>query len=144
MAKKKRVVKAKPIRKKKTVKRKKKVAKKKEKNPVLEAAIKGLEEKKGKKIVLLDLKSIPNRVADYFLICEGDSRTQTDALAHSVEAYVKKETGTRPYHSEGFENSEWILIDYITLVVHIFQPDIRARYNLEGIWGDAEIRRIVT
>lgn len=103
-------------------------------------AVKGILEKKGKNITCLNLKNIPNSVCDYFIICEGDSTTQVDAIAHSVEEEIKKATGEKPYHSEGFENSEWILIDYVTVVVHVFQKHIREFYNLESLWADAEVQ----
>lgn len=103
-------------------------------------AVKGILEKKGKNITCLNLRNISNRVCDYFIICEGDSTTQVDAIARSVEEEIKKATGEKPYHSEGFENSEWILIDYVTVVVHIFQKEIRDFYNLESLWADAEVQ----
>lgn len=102
-------------------------------------AIKGILEKKGKNITFLDLRKIKNSVCDYFIICEGDSNTQVDAIAKSVEYEVKKATKENPYHTEGFENAEWILIDYVTVVVHVFQKEIRTFYNLESLWADAEI-----
>lgn len=106
-----------------------------------DAAIKGIMEKKGKNIVRLNLKNISNSVCNYFIICEGDSSTQVSAIADSVEDTVRKETNERPYHSEGFENSEWILIDYVDVVVHVFQPEIRMFYNLEKLWADAEAEK---
>lgn len=119
--------------------------KKKDESAILaDIAIKGILEKKGKNITSLDLRNIPNSVCDYFIICEGDSTTQVDAIAKSVEEEVKKETGENPYHSEGFENAEWILIDYVTVVVHIFQKQIREFYNLESLWADAEIEEFAT
>ena len=114
---------------------------KKEKDSTLELveyAIKGILEKKGKNIACLNLKDIATRVCDYFIICEGDSTTQVSAIASSIEEEVKKGTGEKPYHSEGQQNSEWILIDYINVVVHVFQPQIRSFYNLESLWADAE------
>lgn len=103
-------------------------------------AVKGILEKKGKNITCLNLRNISNRVCDYFIICEGDSTTQVDAIARSVEEEIRKATGEKPYHAEGFENSEWILIDYVTVVVHVFQKEIRDFYNLESLWADAEVQ----
>lgn len=103
-------------------------------------AVKGILEKKGKNITCLNLRNIPNRVCDYFIICEGDSTTQVDAIARSVEEEIRKSTGEKPYHAEGFENSEWILVDYVTVVVHVFQKQIREFYNLESLWADAEVQ----
>jgi ribosome-associated protein len=105
-------------------------------------AVKGIEEKKGSEIVCINLKKIPNNACDYFLICEGNSRTQVQAIAGSVEEFVKKNTGDRPWHIEGMENGEWILMDYVDVVVHIFQPEARSHYNLENMWADADVRRL--
>lgn len=101
-------------------------------------AIKGILEKKGKNIICLNLKNIRNAICDYFIICEGDSTTQVDAIAKSVEHEINKAVGEKPYHSEGYENAEWILIDYVDIVVHVFQKPIRSFYNLEALWADAE------
>ncbi|MDQ3046176.1 MAG: ribosome silencing factor [Bacteroidota bacterium] len=107
-----------------------------------DACIEGILEIKGKNISMLNLKGIHNRVCDYFIICQADSSTQVKAIAGSVEEIVKKQTGERPYRKEGFENSEWILVDYVTVVVHIFQTQIRNFYNLESLWADAEVTEI--
>ncbi len=116
---------------------------KKDANELLaDAIVEGILDVKGKNISILNLKSIHNRVCDYFIICQADSNTQVNAIAGSVEEMVKKLTGERPYRKEGFENSEWILVDYVTVVVHIFQSQIRNYYNLESLWADAEIREI--
>ncbi len=105
---------------------------------LVEYAIKGVLEKKGKNIVCLDLRNIMSRVCDYFIICEGDSSTQVSAIADSVEEQVKKGTHQKPYHSEGHQNAEWVLLDYVNVVVHVFQPEVRSFYNLEALWADAE------
>ena len=116
---------------------------KKDANELLaDAIVQGILEVKGKNISILNLKTIHNRVCDYFIICQADSNTQVNAIAGSVEEMVKKMTGERPYRKEGFENSEWILVDYVTVVVHIFQSQIRNYYNLESLWADAEIKEI--
>lgn len=107
-----------------------------------DAIVEGILEVKGRNITVLNLKKITNRVCDYFIICEADSNTQVNAIAGSVEEMVKKLTGERPYKKEGFENSEWILVDYVTVVVHIFQTQIRNFYNLESLWADAEVKEI--
>lgn len=103
-----------------------------------ESAVNGILEKKGLNIRWLDLRNIENAVCDYFIICEGNSKTQVEAIADSVETIVKKETGQRPYRSEGWENALWILIDYVNVVVHVFERDTRHFYNLESLWADAE------
>jgi ribosome-associated protein len=107
-----------------------------------DAAVDGILEVKGRNVSILNLKHIHNRVCDYFIICQADSNTQVNAIADSVEEMVKKLTGERPYRKEGFENSEWILVDYVTVVVHIFQSHIRNFYNLESLWADAEITEL--
>lgn len=103
-----------------------------------ESVVNGILEKKGQNLRWLDLRNIENAVCDYFIICEGTSRTQVEAIADSVETTVKKETGQRPYRSEGWENALWILIDYVNVVVHVFEPETRHFYNLESLWADAE------
>jgi len=105
-------------------------------------AIQGILEKKGTNILSLNLTKVHNSVADYFIICEAESNTQVDAIARSVEDEVKKVIGENPFHTEGFENAEWILIDYVTVVVHVFQKQIRTFYNLEALWADAESKKI--
>jgi ribosome-associated protein len=109
---------------------------------LVDAVVAGILEVKGKNISILDLRGINNRVCDYYIICQADSSTQVNAIAGSVEVMVKKLTGERPYHSEGFQNSEWILVDYVTVVVHVFQSQVRDFYNLESLWADAEITNI--
>ncbi len=106
---------------------------------LVDAVIKGIQEKKGQNIICLDLRKIQNAVCEHFIICQGNATTQVSAIADSIKEEVKKETGERPFHSEGYENSQWILVDYITVVVHIFLPDVRGFYNLEDLWADAEI-----
>ncbi|MEK6615626.1 MAG: ribosome silencing factor [Bacteroidota bacterium] len=105
-------------------------------------AVKGIEEKKGKDIVCINLKKISNSACDYFVICEGNSRTHVQAIAGSVEEFVKKNTGSRPWHVEGLQNSEWVLMDYVNVAVHIFQPEVRSHYGLESMWADAEIKEM--
>lgn len=106
---------------------------------LVDAAVEGILEVKGRNISILDLRKIHNRVCDYYIICQADSNTQVNAIAGSVEEIVKKRVGDKPYHTEGFQNSEWILVDYVTVVVHIFQTQIRNFYNLESLWADAEV-----
>jgi len=87
------------------------------------------------------LKNIPNAVSRYFVICHGTSRTQVEAIADSVENLVRKANGSKPWHKEGYENAEWILLDYVDVVVHIFQDQTRSFYKLEELWADAVISR---
>ncbi len=117
------------------------MAKKKKKSQsstLVEAIIKGIQEIKGQNIICLDLRKIQNAVCEHFIICEGTATTQVSAIADSIKEEVKKGTGEKPFHSEGYENSQWILVDYITVVVHVFLPDVRNFYNLEDLWADAE------
>ncbi|MDQ3110728.1 MAG: ribosome silencing factor [Bacteroidota bacterium] len=100
--------------------------------------VNAIEEKKGDNIICLDLRDIENRVCDYFIICDGNSTTQVEAIAGSVEFMVKKELGERPYRSEGYENATWILIDYVNVIVHVFDKETRHFYNLESLWADGE------
>lgn len=125
---------------KKSVKKvvKKQAPKKDEKRALVNTIIEGILDKKGKNIVCLDLRNIENRVSDYFIITEAESTTQVNAIADSIEDSVKKKLKYNPFHSEGFQNSEWILIDYVDVVVHVFQSEIRNHYNLESLWADAE------
>ena len=109
---------------------------------LMQQVVLGIEEKKGSDIVCINLKKIPNSVCDYFIICEGSSRTQVQAIAESVEEVVKINTGTRPWHVEGMQNAEWVLMDYVDVAVHIFQPEARSHYNLENMWADAETKSL--
>jgi len=104
--------------------------------------VKGIQEKKGTNIVILDLKGIGNAIADYFIICTGTSDTQVDAIAESVDKEVVEAAAEKPWHREGFQNKEWILLDYVNVVVHIFKSDVRSFYGLEELWGDAVVTRI--
>tara|TARA_R110002073_G_scaffold14998_1_gene60090 strand:+ start:9569 stop:9940 length:372 start_codon:yes stop_codon:yes gene_type:complete len=106
--------------------------------------IKGIEQVKGEKISILDLREIENTVCDYFIICEGNSNTQVNAIAGSVQKTVSKALKDKPWHIEGEANSEWILMDYVNVVVHIFQKQIREFYDIESLWGDAKITVIET
>lgn len=107
-----------------------------------EAIINGLQDKKAKDIVVLDLRHLNSSVADMFIVCHGDSSTHVDGLARSVEEIVEKMTGESPTHVEGKQNAQWILLDYINVVVHIFQSEQRAYYGIERLWADANIREI--
>lgn len=100
--------------------------------------VKGMQERKAADIVKLNLGPLTNSITDYFVICHGNSRTQVEAIADSVESEVKKAIGINPWHREGFENCEWILLDYFDVVVHIFQSETRSFYQLERLWAEAE------
>ncbi len=106
---------------------------------LLQAIVKGIEEKKGKNTIVLELSELEHAIADYYVICEGDSTTQTYALYGSVEHEVRKALDERPYRSEGQQNAEWIILDYVSVVVHILLPEAREFYRLESVWADAVV-----
>ncbi len=106
---------------------------------ILENVVEAMQEKKARQIISLNLSEIPNAVTKYFVICHAPSKIQVDAIYDNVVELVQKQCGIKPYHREGIENSEWILIDYIDTVVHVFLEDIRAFYDLEGLWADAKL-----
>lgn len=104
--------------------------------------IQGIEEVKGEDIQLLDLREIDNTVCDYFIVCSGTSNTQVNAISGSVQKIVSKELKDKPWHIEGQSNAEWVLMDYVNVVVHIFQKQFREYYDIESLWGDAKITEI--
>ena len=121
------------------------MAKKEAQTDVLLAnIIKGIEEVKGNDIDILDLREIDTAVCDYFIICNGNSNTQVNAIVNSIQKIVSKELKDKPWHVEGTDNGEWVLMDYVNIVVHVFQKQIREFYNIEGLWGDAKITSIQT
>ena len=105
-------------------------------------AVEGLEEKKGLDIVLMDLRKLDGAVTDFFVIASGTSDRHVAALADSVEELIKKDLQDRPINIEGKQLGEWVLIDYVNVVVHIFLQKQRNFFRIEELWGDAEIRRI--
>ncbi len=104
--------------------------------------VKGMQEKKASEIVVMDLRKVKNAVADFFIICSGSSDKQLDAIADSVDEEVFKGLKENPWHVEGKNNKEWMILDYINVVAHIFRKDRRTFYALEKLWGDAEITEI--
>ncbi|RRJ90279.1 ribosome silencing factor [Paenimyroides tangerinum] len=111
---------------------------------LLALIIDGIENVKGENITIMDLRHIDSRSADYYIICDGNSNTQVNAIAGSIQRTVSKQTSDKPWHVEGTELSNWVLMDYVNVVVHIFQKETREFYNLEDLWGDAEITTIKT
>ncbi len=101
-----------------------------------------MQDKKAQDIAVLDLRSLQNSIADFFIICSGNSDTQVDAISQSVEDEVYKEARLHADHREGKENKEWILLDYNDIICHVFKKDRRRFYALEDLWGDAKITRI--
>ncbi len=106
-------------------------------NPLVEAVVLGMQEVKAKDIVHLDLRGVPNAVCDHFIICHGDSSTQVEAIARSVERFTLTRCHEKPWHTEGKENAGWILLDFVDVVAHIFLRDVRAHYGLDQLWADA-------
>lgn len=109
---------------------------------LISVIIKGIDDVKGEDIQLLDLREIDNTVCDYFVICSGNSNTQVNAISGAVQKNVSKELKDKPWHVEGQNNAEWILMDYVNVVVHIFQKHVREFYDIESLWGDAKITQI--
>ena len=109
---------------------------------LISVIIKGIDDVKGDDIQLLDLRELENTVCDYFIICSGNSNTQVNAITGSIQKLVSKELKDKPWHIEGQNNSEWILMDYVNVVVHVFQKQIREFYDIESLWGDAKITEI--
>lgn len=103
-----------------------------------DAIVEGMQENKAKDIVVLDLREISNSVCDFFVICSGESSTQVDGISNSVTRFTRKELQEKPWHIEGKTNSEWVLLDYINVVAHIFYKDARPFYDLEDLWADAK------
>lgn len=106
--------------------------------------LEGIEDVKGQHINILDLRDIENTVCDYFIVCEGTSNTQVNAIVNSVQKKVSKTLKDKPWHIEGSENAEWVLMDYVNVVVHVFQKHIREYYDIESLWGDAKMTEIKT
>lgn len=113
-----------------------------EKQALVEKIIEAILDTKGEDIKILDLTHIENSVADHFIICSANSNTQVSAIAGNVEKKVRNELKDRPWHVEGEENAMWILVDYVSVVVHVFQKHIREYYDIEDLWSDAKVTEI--
>ena len=109
---------------------------------LLETIIEGIREVKGIDTSILDLKKIETAVCKYFVICSGTSNTHVSSITDSVKKIVSKEIQEKPWHIEGLNTSEWVLLDYSDIIVHVFQEQTREFYRLEDLWGDAKIRTI--
>ena len=107
-----------------------------------DAIVKGMQEKKAADILVMDLRKVKNAVADFFVICSGGSDKQLDAIAESIDEEVFKSVKENPWHVEGKNNKEWMLLDYFDVVAHIFRKDRRDFFALEKLWGDAEMTEI--
>jgi len=116
--------------------------KKAETEQLIDAIVEGIQRKKGLDLIKIDLTKINNTECKYFIICHGNSNTQVDAIAHSVEDTVEELVNEKAWHKDGYRNSLWILLDYADIMVHVFQKDTRKFYDLENLWADAQIEII--
>ena len=110
---------------------------------LLDAVVKGLEDVKGHEISIIDLREIHNSIASYFIVSHGNSQTQVEALAASVEKVVFEAIGEKPVSVQGLRTGVWAIVDYFDIVVHVFHKDARSRFALEELWGDAAITKHV-
>ena len=113
-----------------------------ENEKLIKSIIEAIQEKKGRDIVHVDLSAIETAAAQGFVIATGNTPMQVTTVADSVREYVEKNAGQRPFNYDGYENAQWIIIDYGSIFVHVFVPDFRERYNLENLWADATINSI--
>lgn len=113
-----------------------------QKQALINKIVEAIQDIKGEDIKIFDLSNIENSVAETFIICSGNSNTQVNAISGNIEKKVRNEVKERPWHVEGAENSMWILMDYVSVVVHIFQKKTRDYYEIEELWGDAKITTI--
>ena len=111
-------------------------------NYLIEKIVMGISDVKGQDIEMIDLRKIENRICDFYIICSGSSNTHVSAILDSVKKKVSKTLKEKPSHTEGEENAEWILLDYINVVVHIFQKQVRDFYRIEELWGDCKTNMI--
>lgn len=109
---------------------------------LIQKIIEGIQEKKGHEIVHVDMSHIESAATRDFVICQGNSTMQVNAIADNIREHVEKELGQRPFNYDGYRNSQWIVIDYGTVYAHVFLPDQRRRYNLEELWADAKVTHI--
>jgi len=111
-------------------------------NKLVDTIIEGIEDVKGDHITVMDLRELDNTVCKYFILCDGTSNTQVKAIVNSVRRKVSKTLQENPWHIEGEDNAEWVLMDYVDIVLHVFQKHTREYYDLEGLWGDASITEV--
>lgn len=120
----------------------KKISKKDSSIVLVDAIVNGILKKKGEEIVSINLGKIQLTICDFFVICHGNSRTQVTAIAESVEEEVSRYCGVKPARREGYTNGEWLLLDYLDVVVHIFQEPVRRHFQIEELWADAPAERV--
>lgn len=110
-----------------------------ETSSLIENIIEFIRERKGRRITRVDLSNIESSAASNFIICEGSSTTQVSAIADNIREQLLEQCGVKPYNYDGYQSSQWIVLDYGDTLVHVFLPDVRSRYNLEELWSDADI-----
>lgn len=111
-------------------------------NILVKKIVEGIQEKRGKNIVIADLTEIDDTICNYFIICQGNSPSQVLAIVDSVKEYVRKETGNKVYGVDGVKNAQWVAMDYSDVLVHVFLPEVREFYNLEHLWADAKLTSV--
>ncbi len=109
---------------------------------IIEKIVEGIQDVKGKKIVIVDMTGLENYTCGYFVICEGESNTQVNSIAESIKDHVREELRVKPFAVDGMINAEWVAMDYGNIIVHVFQPEARAFYQLETLWEDASLNEI--
>lgn len=117
--------------------KRKSVARLTKSSKIFKAIIHAIQEKKGSNIISLDLRKIPEAVADFFIICEASSTTQVRAIADFVQDHVRNTANEAPFHHEGQQTAQWVVVDYVNVVIHVMLPEIRQFYKLEEMWSDA-------
>lgn len=113
-----------------------------EKQALIDKIVEAIQDTKGEDVMIFDLSNIENSVAETFVICSANSNTQVSAIAGNIEKKVRNDLKERPWHVEGAENAMWVLVDYVSVVVHIFQKQVRDYYEIEELWGDAKITKV--
>lgn len=113
-----------------------------EKQALIDKIVEAIQDTKGEDVMIFDLSNIENSVAETFVICSANSNTQVSAIAGNIEKKVRNELKERPWHVEGAENAMWVLVDFVSVVVHIFQKQVREYYEIEELWGDAKITKV--
>ena len=121
-----------------------KIKESKSTNILIDEIIEGVRRKKGEGIIDMDLVKLNNTQCNHFIICHGNSNTQVEAIAQSIEDTVEELTGENVWHTDGYRNAQWILLDYSDVMVHVFQKDTRSLYDLESLWADAQIKTYKT
>lgn len=109
---------------------------------LVNSIVEGIQDRKGKRISVIDLSGTGNSICSHFLVCTGDSSTHVNAIADSIISYVREDVKEKPLAKDGFENAQWVAIDYGDVMVHVFQRETRDFYNIEGLWADGKVTNI--